>query len=310
MAVWDWATVLQGVHRQTGATQGAIAQQTGLSQATVSRLMAGRSAGGTIETAVKLLDGLGAPRILAGLTPKGLGHLTGQGEDGISRSASGRAGGSVKRREFTQKVVLAGLSIPLAGSAVPGSAVDVVNGLDRPADVVADLYTLDSRYGGASLVDLAEARLATITRQLKHVTLKSADEPFVHSVIGQVATAAAWFAYERGDLERAESFLKDGLYAAHSGGDTALRLQVLNIMSMTANAADEPAKTVAIAQGALDAGMHVDPQLKALLTMRLALGHARIEQRREFEGARRVAWESLGRTPELGDRAEWFRFFG
>ncbi|MFD0857333.1 helix-turn-helix domain-containing protein [Actinomadura adrarensis] len=311
LAVWDWATVLQGVHRQTRATQGAIAQQTGLSQATVSRLMAGRSAGGTIETALKLLDGLGAPRILAGLAPRGLSHLTGQADEDSALPTGGNSGGRVKRREFTQRIVLAGLAIPLAGSGLPGSeSVDVVDGLERPADVVADLYALDSRYGGASLVDLAEARLATLIRQLKHVTLKPAEEPFVHSVIGQVATAAAWFAYERGDVERADAFLKDGLYAAHGGGDTDLRLQVLNIMSMTANAADEPAKTIAIAQGALDAGGRVDPQLKALLTMRLALGHARVRHRREFEEAKAIAWDDLGRTPSLAHRAEWFRFFG
>lgn len=272
--------------------------------------MAGRSGGQTIETALKIVDGLGAPRTLAGLTPKGLSHLTEDGNDQETRGTG--TANHVNRREFSTKLVLAGLTIPLIGGTASASGldVDIVTGLGRPADVVADLYALDAKHGGAALVELAEARLSSLHSQLKQITLKPSDEPFVYSVIGQVTTAAAWFAYERGDLDRAENLLKDGLYAAHCASDVGLRLQVLNILAMVGNALNHPAKTVSAAQGAIDAGTRADPQLRALLSMRLSLGYARLGNVQEHERFKGDAWALLEKTASRGDPSEWFRFFG
>lgn len=308
LAEWDWAAVLQVVHRATDATQSAIATQTGLSQASVSRLMAGRSGGRTIETALKLLDGLGAPRILAGLAPKGLGHITGRSDE--PESGATDTEDAVKRRDFATKLVLAGLSIPLWGPiAGAPDDVDVITGLDRPADAVADLFALDARHGGAALVDLADARLRSIESQLRDVTLRPSDEALVHSVIGQVTAAAAWFAYERRDFERADRSLKDGLYAAHCADDTGLRLMILDTMAMVARAKKEPGKAVTIAQGALDSGTGADPQLRALLTMRVAVGHARLKDQESFSLYTGRAWDLLGKDGRAAPD-EWFKFFG
>lgn len=308
LAVWDWATVLRTVHKATGATQAAIAVQTGISQGSVSRLMAGRSGGQTIETALKLLDGLGAPRVLAGLAPKGLSHITGRSDS--SESVTTTTGETVRRREFATKLVLAGLSIPIWGPiAGAPDDVDVITSLDRPADAVADLFALDARHGGASLVDLAEARLRSIESQLRDVTLRPSDETLVYSVVGQVTSACAWFAYERRDLEKAEQRLKDGLYAAHCADDTGLRLMVLDTMAMVARAKGEPVKAVTTAQGALDSSGGADPQLRALLMMRVAVGHARLKDSKGFDQFTGKAWDLLGKGGQ-GDPDEWFRFFG
>ncbi|MBO2448369.1 helix-turn-helix domain-containing protein [Actinomadura barringtoniae] len=313
LSIWDWATVLRGVHRHAQATQSTIAQQTGLSQATVSRLMAGKSAGCTIETALKLLDGLGAPRLLAGLSPKGLGHLAGTANPDV-RPPQDQSEPAVRRREFGTTLMLAGLAIPLFGGTgtrrAADSDVNVINGLERPSDVVADLFDLDARHGGAALVDLAEARLSSINRQLGQVSLKPSDEPFVYAVVGEITAAAAWFAYEHGDLNRAQERLKDGLYAAHCAGDAGLRFQVLDTMAMVARAKDEPVKAVAIAQGALDTERPVDPQLRALLAMRIALGHARLGDEARYESFRGTTWDLLGKAGSSPLQDEWFRFFG
>jgi transcriptional regulator with XRE-family HTH domain len=313
LSVWDWATVLRGVHQHAQATQNTIAQQTGLSQATVSRLMAGKSAGCTIETALKLLDGLGAPRLLAGLSPKGLEHLAGPAPRKV-RSAHDHSEPPVRRREFGTTLMLAGLAIPLSSGTearrAANSGVNVINGLERPSDVVADLFDLDARHGGAALVDLAEARLSSIERQLGQVSLKPSDESFVYAVVGEITAAAAWFAYEHGDLNKAQKWLKDGLYAAHCAGDAGLRFQVLDTMAMVARAKDEPAKAVAIAQGALETERQVDPQLKALLAMRAALGHAKLGDEARYESFRGTTWDLLGKTGSSPLQDEWFRFFG
>lgn len=219
----------------------------------------------------------------------------------------------MKRREFSTKLMLAGLTIPLLGSAPTKTStddVDVVTGLDRPADAVADLWALDSRHGGAALTDLAEARLASMLGQLKHVTIKPSAEPFVHAVIGEVTSATAWFAFERGDLDRAENLLKDGLYAAHCANDTALRLQILDTMAMVFNAKGEPSKAVAVAQGALDTSQRTDPQLRSLLSMRASVAHARLHDETDHERLRGEAWDLFGKTAARPDPAEWFRFFG
>ncbi|TDD72117.1 hypothetical protein E1293_33115 [Actinomadura darangshiensis] len=311
LAIWDWPTILIAINRDTKATQSAIATQTGLSQASVSRLMAGRSGGQTIETALKIIDRLGAPRTLAGITPRGLSHITSRIDDRETVEAS--TGGNVKRREFSSKLVLAGLAIPLLGSAHTKATtgdVDVVTGLERPADAVADLWALDSRHGGAALADLAEARLASILGQLKHVTIKPSAEPFVHAVIGEVTSAAAWFAFERGDLARAEGLLKDGLYSAYCANDTKLRLQILDTMAMVCNAKGRPANAASVAQSALDASQHADLQLRSLLSMRAAVAHARLHDETDYERLKGQAWDLLGKAAVRPDRDEWFRFFG
>ncbi|WP_067481257.1 hypothetical protein [Actinomadura hibisca] len=311
LASWDWSTVLVTVHQHTNATQAAIAAQTGLSQGSISRLMAGRSGGQTIETALKLLDGLGAPRTLAGLAPKGLSHITGRTTD----QQPGQAGrqNDVKRREFTSTLVLAGLSVSLIGQARPHPAADegeVITGLQRPCDAVADLWALDAKHGGAALADLAEARLAGVLAQTKDLSLKPSQEVFLHAVIGEITSAAAWFTFESGNLNRAEQLLKDGLYAAHCANSTDLRLQILDTMAMVSSSQGKPAQALAVAQGALASSAQADPQLRALLAMRVSLGHARLGDQ---DGHRRLkghAWDLLNKTGPRPDPDEWFRFFG
>jgi hypothetical protein len=311
LAVWDWATVLQAVWQEVHPTQVAIAAQTGLSQTTVSRLMAGRSGGQNIETTLKLLDGLGAPRQLAGLMPKGLGHITGEDTRSGEPQVSGK-GSDVRRREFGQKVLLAGLTIPLAGvrsSESTVGAVDVVTGLEQPSDVIADLWALDAVYGGAALADMAENRMASVTRQLKLVTIKPSDEPLVQAMLGHIATAGSWFAAEGGDLARAKRLLKEALFSVHGTGNTALRLHVINNMAMNSRALGDSAKSVAISLEALESAPHADPRLKALLAMRCALGYADVGNDTGYDKMRGLAWDYLGKSNGPA-RDEWFKFFG
>src|SRR5262249_21724301 len=66
---WDWPVVLTVVAKETGAPQTQLAEATGLSQAHVSRLMNGQARCYDIRTINRMVDGLGAPRLLAGLAP-------------------------------------------------------------------------------------------------------------------------------------------------------------------------------------------------------------------------------------------------
>ncbi|MBO2451652.1 hypothetical protein J4573_31495 [Actinomadura barringtoniae] len=322
LETWKWSTVLRAVWKATGATQDAIADQTKLTQATISRLMSGRSGGQTIETALKLVDGLGAPRILAGLAPQGLRHLaqTAHGEPepgGEPDTAFGGEEPAVKRREFGSTVLLVGLSaaIPDTGdTGKPPQVNDVLARLNRPSEIAADLYKLDDTYGGASLVELATARLASLKAQVRRASLAPSRERLAVSVAGELEVCAGWFSFEAGNHKQAAQHYSQALYAAHESGNDAVRLHVLNLMAMLAINGRSPDKAHQIAATALDTAPHGDPRLRSLLTMRKAHAAAKVARAAgqgrspDFERHLGAAWDELGGNGPI-EQEPWFAFF-
>jgi transcriptional regulator with XRE-family HTH domain len=70
VATGDWATVLDAVVQDTGASQTEIAIAVGVSQPHVSRFMNGRSREPGIQTVRALCNGLGIPLSLAGFSTR------------------------------------------------------------------------------------------------------------------------------------------------------------------------------------------------------------------------------------------------
>ncbi|MFC4912940.1 helix-turn-helix domain-containing protein [Actinomadura gamaensis] len=323
LGVWEWGTVLRAAAKAAGASQEAIAEQTGLNQSTISRLMTSRSRGQVIETAVKILDGLRIPRILAGLAPQGLYHLARSASEAEPFNELLRAEPQrrdpVKRREFGSTVLLVGLSATFPTTAPTGErgTQDVLTKLKRPSDIAADLYAMDDRFGGASLVEIARARLASLRTQMKRLTLSPERERLAVSVAGELEVCAGWFSHEAGNYRDAAEHYSRALYASHEAGNEAVRLHALNLMAMLAmvdpkpgqpGSRPSPDKAHQIAGTALGTAPNADPRLRSLLTMRQALAVARLEQPQEFERLLGRAWEELdGNRPREDE--PWFAFF-
>lgn len=296
---WDWGTVLTVAGSEARLSQTQLATRVGVSQAQVSRLMSGRSKEPGIRTVLGIVDALGIPRLLAGLAPRGLDHLTRQGDEpAVTVDA-------VERRTLGKAIIGITLAIPLAG-AQPGEPVDVTR--LQPNDVVADLYTLDDRYGGAAIADIARRRLVRLTRQMDNTVLSPAVETRMQSMVGELATCCAWLAFDSGDHHRARAFDSDALCAAHLANNKDLQIEVLASMSMQAKRNRKPAEAINLAESAMAIARGSDRRVKALLSMRIALASAVRQDVGAFQKARRAAWTHMEHADRM-DRPAWFRFF-
>lgn len=296
LARWEWGAVLTAVGTETKLSQTELGIRVGLSQAQISRLMGGRSKEPGIRTVLGIVDGLRIPRLLAGLAPRGLDHLT--------RDADTVTVEPVERRTLGKAIVAITLAIPLADTE-PGQPVDVTR--LTPHDVVADLYELDDRYGGAAIGDVARRRLLRLTRQMDRATLSPSAETKVQSMIGALSTCCAWLAFDSGDLRRARALDADALTAAHLANDKALQVEVLASMSMQARRNDKPGEAINLAESALSTSGS-DPRVKALLSMRVASASARRQDTSTFTQARMDSWKYMERARQADLQAEWFRF--
>jgi transcriptional regulator with XRE-family HTH domain len=177
---WDWGTVLTAAGSEARLSQTQLAMRVGVSQAQVSRLMSGHSKEPGIRTVLGIVDALGIPRLLAGLAPRGLDHLTRQGDEpAVTVDA-------VERRTLGKAIIGITLAIPLADTQ-PGEPVDVTR--LQPNAVVADLYALVDRYGGAAIADIARRRLVRLTRQMDNAVVSPAVETRMQSMVGELASA-------------------------------------------------------------------------------------------------------------------------
>jgi hypothetical protein len=260
--------------------------------------MGGRSKEPGIRNVLGIVDGLGIPRLLAGLAPRGLDHLARDPDDGAATVDP------VERRTLGKAIVAITLAIPLADTE-PGQPVDVAR--LTPSDVVADLYELDDRYGGAAIGDVARRRLARLTRQSDRASLSPSLETKVQTMIGTLSTCCAWLTFDSGDHRAARAFDSDALTAAHLANDKALQVEVLASMSMQARRADKPGEAINLAESALSIGGS-DPRVRALLAMRVASASARRKDTGGFEQARREAWKHIEHAREADLRTAWFRF--
>jgi hypothetical protein len=151
---WDWATVLSAVLAQPSVTQGQVAEATGLSQAHVSRLAAGRGGCWDIRVVNRLVDGLGAPRLLAGLAPT------------TDHDAQEEVGTTDRR------TVLAAMATTPFAAMLGSTSNQVTAGQARQVRaLVPHLFGLDDRVGGDTVGQLAAwctkqvDRLLTVRRR-------------------------------------------------------------------------------------------------------------------------------------------------
>lgn len=295
---WEWGSVLSAVVAETHLSQTQLADRIGVSQAQISRQLSGASKQPGIRTVLGIVDSLGIPRSLAGLAPQGLEHMTRE------TAEPGATVERVERRMFGKAMVAITLAIPLADTE-PGQPIDVTR--LTPHDVVADLYELDSRYGGAAIGDVARRRLTRLIRQMDRASLSPDVETKVQSMIGTLSTCCAWLAFDAGDHKRARRLDADALCAAHMANDKALQVEVLASMSMQARRNDKPGEAINLAESAMSIGGN-NPRVRALLFMRIASASAKRKDPGAFNKARRHAWDQIERARDIDQPAAWYRF--
>lgn len=247
-----------------------------------------------------IVDGLSIPRVLAGLTPHGLDHLVRPEQADDTPTVD-----SVKRRDFGRAALGVTLALPLAGVA-SGEPVDVTR--LEPDEVVSDLYTLDDRYGGAAIADIARRRLASLTRQLEQASVTPSVETHLQSLVGTLATCAAWLSYDAGETKVARALDAQALYAAHLANNRDLQVEVLASTSMQAKGNDRPGEAINLAESAMRIARTADPRVRSLLAMRVAIAAAQQRDTTKFNESRRDAWRLLGGARD-GERPAWFHFF-
>jgi transcriptional regulator with XRE-family HTH domain len=298
LAAWDWQKVLLAVTGETGATQTRLASVIGISQAQVSRLISGATHEPGIRTVLGIVDQLGIPRLLAGLAPRGLFTLDKHDDNAATV-------GRVKRREFGRNALALTLALPLAGVA-GDDAVDITR--LEPNQVVGDLYALGDRYGGGAVADIARRRLTSLTRQLRRTSLAPSAEARVHAAVGAVGTCAAWWSFDAGDMERARALDADALYAAHMANDKNLQVEVLDSMSLQARHRNRPAEAINLAESAMTIARGLDPRIRSLLSMHVAVAAAQQRDVGKFQEQRGQAWRMLEKSRDT-DRPAWLKFF-
>jgi hypothetical protein len=224
---------------------------------------------------------------------------------GRKRGGDGVSVEPVKRRDFGRATLGVTLALPFVGSA-DYQPVDVTK--LSPDDAVADLYALDDRYGGAAISGIAQRRLVSLKHQLNKASLGPSAETHVQSVIGTLATCAAWLTYDAGDAAKARTLDAEALYAGHVTNNRDLQIEVLASMSMQANAVGRPKEALNLAESGATVARTADARVRSLLAMRAASAAAAMADERHFAKARSDSWRLLEQSRN-DDRPAWFQFF-
>src|SRR5262249_37680784 len=198
LGVGDWATVLQAVVLETGASQTDIAVAAGISQPHVSRLMSGRSREPGIRTVRALCDGLGIPRSLAGLL-------------GVDQEDT------TNRRQFVTGAL--GVSgIALIGTPEGGIPIDSADE-ERLLMIPSATYRrLEQRNSSRLLIAPVAAHLALLRQLASRTGHSAAHTRRLLMVVSETAGLAAWLYVDLDDRAAARRHYQMAVRAAERSG--------------------------------------------------------------------------------------------
>lgn len=296
VAAGETGTAVRLIRQAVGWTQHELANRSGYSQATISRLERGASRAER-DTAVltDLADALGVPPAALGVT---------------SRPDQRPILDDVDRREFL------GATVGLAVTAMLPHGVATPGRID--ADTAAQCWTalrrlieLDDHQGGGTVLQIAEGMAKRLSAALRHGSYVSSIGRELQSVTAATMEHAGWLAYDAGWHHKARHWWLETCHLADLAGIPEARVTAL--ASMALHASDDPGgarEVVGLAQAATSAaGDHATPTLLSLLSAREAVGHARMGDRRAANSSLAQArrWLDQGRR---GDEPFWLDFWG
>lgn len=301
LSQWNWQTVLSAVADETGASQTQLAELTGLSQAHISRLMSGASRCFDIRTISQVVDGLGVPRVLAGLAP-----VSATFSDTLSPSADvDEEVEPMKRRTL----VSASLAAPFA--AVFGEVQTHVTA-DAAWQIrlmVPELYTLDDQVGGEAVSQATQWCLRKVDALLNQADYGESVGRELQSTYGELAEMAGWLHFDAGRYDDARFYYGEALRAAQLADNLNLEVLVLASMNTLSRYQGRPREAIQLIQLAQRrAAGWAPPRLAALLSAREAVCWAQLGDAASSRNAMHRAYHVF--HPDVGDDdPQWLTFF-
>ncbi|MFC4110424.1 helix-turn-helix domain-containing protein [Micromonospora zhanjiangensis] len=299
LSQWNWRTVLSTVVNETGASQTQLAELTGMSQAHISRLMSGTSKCFDIRTIGQIVDGLGAPRVLAGLAP--ISYRSGDSL-GTERDEEVE---TMKRRAL----VGASLAAPFAAVFGGVQAYVTADGARQIRLMVPELYTLDDQVGGEAVCQAAQWCLRKVDALLNQVEYSESTGRELQSAYGETAEMAGWLHFDAGRYEKARYYYGEALRAAQLANDLNLEVLTLASMNTLSRYQGRPREAIQLVQLAQRrAAGWAPPRLEALLSAREAVCWAQLGDAAASRNAMHRAFHVF--RPDIGaEDPHWLAFF-
>ncbi|MGH3772581.1 MAG: helix-turn-helix domain-containing protein [Pseudonocardiaceae bacterium] len=289
-------TVVRLLRETHNWTQQDLADRSGYSQATISRVERGVSRAAR-DTAV-LTD----LAVALGVPPAVLGVASDLGQRPILNG--------VYRREFVGGTAGLALMVLLPQSVATPGRIDAAD-VAQCWTALRRLYQLDERHGGGTICELTEG----MARRLQDAFRQGSYPPEVGRELQRVTAAtmehAGWLSYDAGWQDRARQWWLETRHFADMAEVPGVRVTVLASMALQASYLGSGAETVELIQAARKIATH-DPEnlpLLSLLAAREAIGHAQAGDRGAAVSALGEArqWLDRGRR---GDEPFWLDFWG
>lgn len=208
------------------------------------------------------------------------------------------------RRQFILGLTGSLLTLP----PLPESGRLGMSDVDRIQAAAAGLHQIDDRHGGGQLADVAARYIEYVEHAARRCTYGSNVQARLYKALGEMATSAAWFAFDAGDQEKARRWWDAGLRYALLGRDKLLQARIWSSMSHQAYQLGHGGEAVSIARAALeDTRGRRDGQLSALLHTRVAQGHVVQDEGGWCARSLHRAEQELDREPSEPQR--WLGFF-
>lgn len=290
-------TAVRLIRQAVGWTQQDLANRSGYSQPTISRLERGASRAAR-DTAVltDLAEALGVP-------PAALGVANSPDQRPILDD--------VDRRDFLGGTVALAVTALLPQSVATPGRIDA-DTLAQCWTALCRLFELDDRQGGGTVFQMAEEMARRLEDGLRRGTYESSVGRELQNVTATTMEHAGWLAYDAGRRHKARHWWLETCHLADLADIPEARVTAL--ASMALQASDDPGgggrETIALAQAARStAGEDATPTLLSLLSAREAVGHARIGDRSAANSSLAEArrWLDHGRR---GDEPLWLGFWG
>ncbi|MGH3669514.1 MAG: helix-turn-helix domain-containing protein, partial [Pseudonocardiaceae bacterium] len=290
-------TVIRLIRQARSWSQQDLADRSGYSQATISRLERGVSRA-TRDTTIltDLASALGVPPAVLGLlsNPDQRPIL----DDVDRRELLGGAAGLAVTALLPQSV------------ATPGR----INAAETTQcwTALCRIEELDARQGGTVVCQMAEG----MARQLQDALRRGSYLPTVGRELQRITAAAmdqaGWLAYDAGWQDRARRWWLETCHFAETVEVPDVRVSALAAMALQTSNAGDGRETVDLIQAARKTAVHDqggNPLLQSLLAAREAIGHAQTGDRSAATSAITQArqWLDHGRR---GDEPFWLNFWG
>lgn len=294
----ETGTLIRLLRKAVGWNQEDLANRSGYSQATISRLERGmsRAARDTVILA-DVAEALGAsPAVLGVVDHPGQHHIL----DGVERRDlfGGAAGLAV--------AVLLPHSVATPGRIDTAQVAQCRAGLRR-------LEELDALYGGAAVYQVAEQMVRALQDALRRGTYPPEVGQELRGVTAAAMDQAGWLAYDAGWHHKACHWWLETCHRADLASITEPRVSALAAMALqainTLGGGREAVELVHAARAAAKDGQRSSPTLLSLFAAREAVGHAQTGDRVAAVSAMSQAsrWLDHGRQQ---DELFWLDFWG